>query len=65
MEKEDERDRFEKWFVLSYGKRPAGILIDIDENIKELMQQAQNIRIWEAEHRAALLAWHEKHSRLK
>jgi hypothetical protein len=60
---EEERDQFEEWFMFTFGGRPEGNQEQLREEAAELLAQANQIEIWEAEHRAALAAWAEKHGR--
>jgi hypothetical protein len=61
----NERDHFEEWFMFEFGGRPEGNPEQLREEASELQAQANRIEIWEAEHRAAMAAWSEKHDRSK
>ena len=58
-----ERNAFEEWFAFAFGKKPAGNLEQIQEEILDLQHQRDLLLVWEAEHRAALRAWAEKNQR--
>lgn len=60
---EDERSRFEKWFRSAYGNKPQGNAEGLSLEIRKLQEKLYQLNIYEAEYKAALSAWSERHSR--
>lgn len=60
---ESERDRFEAWWLEAYGARPEGDPECLRAEAADLLRRAARVEVWEAERRAALQAWAERHFR--